>query len=161
VIELHFLRHAHAGDPEAWTGDDAARPLSDKGEKQAERLGTFLAGVGFKPDVIVSSPKLRAAQTAEIVAKHLGIQISFDDRLAGAFEVEILETLLRDAGDPVRPVVVGHDPDFSDVLAELTGASQLPMPKGALARVDIERPLRAGGGTLHWLVPPDLLKPAR
>jgi phosphohistidine phosphatase len=161
VIELYFLRHAHAGDPEAWTGDDAARPLSEKGEKQAERLGTFLAGVGFKPDAIVSSPKLRAAQTAEIVAKHLGIQISFDDRLAGAFEVETLETLLRDAGDPVRPVVVGHDPDFSDVLAELSGASQLPMPKGALARVDVERPLRAGGGTLHWLVPPDLLKPAR
>jgi len=161
VIELYFLRHAHAGDPEAWTGDDAARPLSDKGEKQAERLGTFLAGVGFKPDAILSSPKLRAAQTAEIVAKHLGIQISFDDRLAGAFEVETLETLLRDASDPVRPVVVGHDPDFSDVLAELSGASQLPMPKGALARVDIERPLRADGGTLHWLVPPDLLKPAR
>ena len=161
MIELYFLRHAHAGDPEAWTGDDAARPLSDKGEKQAERLGAFLAGVGFKPDAIISSPKLRAAQTAEIVAKHLGIPISFDDRLAGAFEVETLETLLRDAGDPVRPVVVGHDPDFSDVLAELSGASQLPMPKGALARVDIERPLRAGGGTLHWLVPPDLLKPAR
>ena len=161
MIELYFLRHAHAGDPEAWSGDDAARPLSEKGEKQAERLGTFLAGVGFKPDAIVSSPKLRAAQTAEIVAKHLGIQISFDDRLAGAFEVETLETLLRDAGDPVRPVVVGHDPDFSDVLAELSGASELPMPKGALARVDVERPLRAGGGTLHWLVPPDLLKPAR
>ena len=161
MIELYFLRHAHAGDPEAWTGDDAARPLSDKGEKQAERLGTFLAGVGFTPDAIISSPKLRAAQTAEIVAKHLGIQISFDDRLAGAFEVETLETLLDDAGDPVRPVVVGHDPDFSDVLAELSGASRLPMPKGALARVDIERPLWAGGGTLHWLVPPDLLKPAR
>ena len=161
MIELYFLRHAHAGDPEAWTGDDAARPLSDKGEKQAERLGTFLAGVGFTPDAIISSPKLRAAQTAEIVARHLGIQISFDDRLAGAFEVETLETLLGDAGDPVRPVVVGHDPDFSDVLAELSGASRLPMPKGALARVDIERPLRAGGGTLRWLVPPDLLKPAR
>jgi phosphohistidine phosphatase SixA len=161
VIELNFLRHAHAGDPQAWTGDDETRPLSDKGEKQAERLGAFLAGVGFKPDAIITSPKLRAAQTAEIVAKHLGIQISFDDRLAGAFEVETLETLLRDAGDPVRPVVVGHDPDFSDVLAELSGASQLPMPKGALARIDIERPLRAGGGTLHWLVPPDLLKLAR
>ena len=161
MIELHFLRHAHAGDPEAWTGDDAARPLSDKGEKQADRLGRFLAGIGFKPDAIITSPKLRAAQTAEIVAKHLGIQISFDDRLAGAFDVETLETLLRDAGDPTRPVVVGHDPDFSDVLAELSGASQLPMPKGALARIDIERPLRPGGGTLHWLVPPDLLKPAR
>jgi phosphohistidine phosphatase SixA len=161
VIELHFLRHAHAGDPEAWTGPDEARPLSEKGEKQADRLGAFLAGVGFKPDAIVTSPKLRAAQTAEIVAKRLGIQISFDDRLAGAFGAETLETLLRDAGDPVRPVVVGHDPDFSEVLAELSGASRLPMPKGALARVDIERPLRPGEGTLHWLVPPDLLKPAR
>ena len=161
MIELHFLRHAHAGDPEAWTGDDEARPLSDKGEKQADRLGVFLAGVGFRPDAIITSPKLRAAQTAEIVATHLGMQISFDDRLAGGFDVGTLETLLRDAGDPVRPVVVGHDPDFSDVLAELCGASELPMPKGALARVDIERPLRAGGGTLHWLVPPDLLKPAR
>jgi phosphohistidine phosphatase SixA len=161
VIELHFLRHAHAGDPEAWTGDDEARPLSDKGEKQADRLGTFLAGIGFRPDAIITSPKLRAAQTAEIVATHLGMQISCDDRLAGGVDVGTLETLLRDAGDPVRPVVVGHDPDFSDVLAELCGASELPMPKGALARVDIERPLRAGGGTLHWLVPPDLLKPAR
>ena len=161
MIQLHFLRHAHAGDPEAWTGPDEARPLSDKGEKQADRLGRFLAGVGFAPDAIITSPKLRAAQTAEIVAGHLGIQISFDDRLAGSFDVGTLETLLRDAGDPVRPVVVGHDPDFSDLLAELCGAPQMPMPKGALARIDIERPLRAGTGTLHWLVPPDLLKPAR
>ena len=161
MIELYLLRHAHAGDPATWTGEDEVRPLSDKGEKQADRLGAFLAGIGFRPDAIITSPKLRAAQTAEIVAKHLGIQISFDDRLAAGFDVEALETLLRDAGDPVRPVVVGHDPDFSDVLAELSGASQLPMPKGALARVDIERPLRAGRGTLHWLVPPDLLRPAR
>jgi phosphohistidine phosphatase SixA len=161
MIELHFLRHAHAGDPEAWTGADEARPLSSKGEKQADRLGRFLAGVGFAPDAIITSPKLRAAQTAEIVAGHLGIQISFDDRLAGSFDVATLETLLRDAGDPARPVVVGHDPDFSELVADLCGAPQIPMPKGALARIDIERPLHALGGTLHWLVPPDLLKPAR
>jgi phosphohistidine phosphatase len=161
MIELHFLRHAHAGDPEAWEGDDEARPLSHKGEAQADRLGSFLAGIGFKPDAIITSPKLRAAQTAEIVAAHLGIQISFDDRLAGAFDVGTLETLLRDAGDPARPVVVGHDPDFSELVAELCAAPQIPMPKGALARIDIERPLRAGSGTLHWLVPPDLFKPTR
>jgi phosphohistidine phosphatase SixA len=161
VIELHFLRHAHAGDPEAWTGDDEARPLSDKGEKQADRLGRFLAEVGFKPDVIVSSPKLRAAQTAQIVAGHLGVPFSTDDRLAGALDLATLETLLRDAGDPTRPVVAGHDPDFSELVAELAGAERLPMRKGALARVDVERPLRPGGGTLRWLVPPDLLKPER
>ena len=161
MIELHFLRHAHAGDPEAWTGDDAARPLSDKGEKQAERLGAFLAGVGFKPDAIISSPKLRAAQTADIVARHLGVPYSTDDRLGHTLDLATLETLLRDAGDPSRPVVAGHDPDFSELLAELAGAAQIPMRKGALARLDIERPLRPGTGTLRWMVPPDLLKPDR
>ena len=161
MIELHFLRHAHAGDPAAWTGDDAARPLSDKGEKQADRLGAFLAGVGFKPDAIISSPKLRAAQTAEIVARHLGVPYSTDDRLAHALDLATLETLLGDAGDPSRPVVAGHDPDLSDLVAELAGSEGIPMRKGALTRIDVERPLRSGSGTLRWLIPPDLLKPER
>ena len=50
LMLLHLLRHADAGDPEAWTGPDAARPLSDKGRAQAERLGAFLAEHGFKTD---------------------------------------------------------------------------------------------------------------
>jgi phosphohistidine phosphatase len=161
VIELYFLRHADAGDPMAWTADDAERPLSDKGRKQADRLGRFLAGLGFSPDAIITSPKVRAAQTAEIVAEHLDVTVAVDDRLAGALDPGTLDGLLADAGDPARPVVVGHDPDFSDLLAELCGASSLLMRKGALARVDIERPLRPGSGTLRWLVPPDLLKPGR
>jgi phosphohistidine phosphatase len=161
VIELHFLRHADAGDPMAWTGDDADRPLSDKGRKQADRLGRFLSGVGFTPDAIITSPKVRAAQTAEIVADHLELPVAIDDRLAGALDADTLDGLLRDAGDPGRPVVVGHDPDFSDLVAELCGASSLLMRKGALVRIDIERPLRPGTGTLRWLVPPDLLKPGR
>ena len=161
VTELHFLRHADAGDPMAWHRDDAERPLSDKGEKQADRLGRFLAGVGFSPDAVITSPKVRAAQTAEIVAGHLKVPVAVDDRLAGALDSAALTAVLRDAGDPSRPVVVGHDPDFSDLLAELCGATGLPMRKGALARVDIEPPLRPGTGTLRWLIPPDLLKPGR
>ena len=68
MIELYLLRHADAGDPMAWQGPDAARPLSGKGERQADRLGRFLAGIGFTPDAIITSPKVRAAQTAEGVA---------------------------------------------------------------------------------------------
>ena len=95
------------------------------------------------------------------MARHLGVRYSTDDRLARAFDLATLEELLRDAGDPSRPVVAGHDPDFSELLAELAGAAQIPMRKGALARLDIERPLRPGTGTLRWMVPPDLLKPDR
>lgn len=161
MTELYLLRHGHAGDPLAWDGPDDARPLSDKGEKQAERLGRFLAGVGFQPDAILTSPKLRAVMTAEIVAQHLGLPFAEADRLAGNVDLATVEAILRDAGDPARPVLVGHDPDFTELVETLCGGSRVAMRKGALGRIDAERPLEPGGGTLSWLLPPDLLKPAR
>src|SRR6202795_3029262 len=161
MIELYLLRHAHAGNPGAWDGPDEHRPLSDKGREQADRLGKFLAGIGFQPDVIITSPKVRAAQTAEIVGGRLGATVREDARLAGEFGIGDIEGLLRDSGDPDRPVIVGHDPDFSELLATLCGAAQAAMRKGAFARIDAVRPLEPGGGTLRWLVPPDLLRPDR
>jgi phosphohistidine phosphatase len=161
VTELYLLRHADAGDPLAWDGADDRRPLSGKGEKQADRLGRFLAGIGFRPDAIITSPMVRAAQTAEIVGGHLGVPVSVDGRLGEPLGLAELERVLRDAGDPDRPVIVGHDPDFTDLLAILCDTSQATMRKGALARIDVRRPLEPGGGSLRWLVPPDLLKPER
>jgi phosphohistidine phosphatase SixA len=161
VTELHLLRHAHAGDPVGWRGPDEDRPLSEKGERQAERLGSFLAGVKFSPDVFITSPKVRAARTAEIVAGHLRVSVAVDDRLAGGLDLETVEAIVRDAGNPVRPVLVGHDPDFSELLAELTGSANLGMKKAAIARVDADPPFRPGEGTLAWLVPPDLLRADR
>jgi phosphohistidine phosphatase len=161
VTELYLLRHAHAGDPGGWDGPDDRRPLSDKGQKQAERLGRFLATVGFRADAIITSPKVRAAQTAEIVAGHLDMKVATAERLGGQLGIAELEAVIHDAGDPERVMVVGHDPDFSDLLALLCGASAVPMRKGALARVDLRRPVGVGSGTLRWLVPPDLLKPER
>jgi phosphohistidine phosphatase len=161
VIELHLLRHAHAGDPLAWDGPDERRPLSDRGEKQADRLGRFLVGVGFAPDAVITSPKVRAAQTAEIVARHLGVPVVVDSRLGGGLDLEAVEAILHDAGDPARPVLVGHDPDFTDLVETLTGSAAVTMKKGAMIRVDVERPLGTSSGSLAWLVTPDLLKPAR
>ena len=158
-MELYLLRHAHAGDPVAWEGPDDQRPLSEKGEKQADRLGRFLAGIGFRADAVISSPKVRAAQTARIVAGHLELQVRTDERLAGALGPVALEAVLRDAGGPERPVVVGHDPDFTELVALLCDAARVPMRKGALARIDIAGRLGPGAGTLRWLVPPDLLRP--
>ena len=160
-MELYLLRHAHAGDAGAWEGPDERRPLSDKGEKQADRLGRFLAGIGFEADAIITSPKVRAAQTAKHVAERLGLPVGEDERLAGELSIGTLDAVLRDAGDPARPVVVGHDPDFTELVALLCGAARVPMRKGALARIDVSRPLEPGGGTLRWLVPPDLLRPER
>jgi phosphohistidine phosphatase len=154
---LHLLRHADAGDPEAWEGPDAARPLSDKGRKQSKRLGAHLAAIGFKTDALITSPKLRASQTAELVADALGTDVAEDDRLAGSLDLETVDAILGGAGDPASAVIVGHDPDFSDLLSELCGAD-VSLRKGAVARVEVDRPLRARGGTLRWLLPPDALK---
>jgi len=158
---LHLLRHAHAGDPAGWQGPDAARPLSDKGRAQAERLGSFLADIAFRTDAIITSPKLRAAQTAQIVAGYLGVAVTEDERLAAALDLERIEAVLADARNPERPVLVGHDPDFSELLGLLCDTANAPMRKGAFARIEVDRPLGPGGGTLRWLVPPDALRPER
>ena len=160
-MELYLLRHAHAGDPGTWDGPDDRRPLSDKGQKQADRLGRFLAGIGFEADAIITSPKVRAAQTAKLVADRLGLPVGEDERLAGEVSIGTLEAILHDVGDPARPVMVGHDPDFTELVALLCGAARVPMKKGTLARIDVSRPLEPGSGTLRWLVPPDLLRPER
>ncbi|MEJ7748991.1 MAG: histidine phosphatase family protein [Candidatus Limnocylindrales bacterium] len=158
-MRLNLLRHAHAGDPETWTGPEAERPLSDKGRDQSERLGRFLAKRRFAPDTILTSPKVRARQTAEIVGGHLGVSVVVDDRLAENVDLAALDAVLRDAGYPESPVVVGHDPDFSELLGTICGSGSLPMRKGALAQVEVGPPLAAATATLRWLVPPDLLKP--
>lgn len=158
---LHLIRHADAGDPEAWTGPDAARPLSEKGRAQAERLGAFLADHDFDTDAIITSPRLRATQTAEIVAGHLGVGVTTDDRLGGPMDLKKLDAVLTDAGNPDRPTLVGHDPDFTEFVSELCSAPTVSMRKGALAKIEVDRPLKTAGGTLRWLIPPDALRRKR
>ncbi|HEY3336221.1 MAG TPA: histidine phosphatase family protein [Candidatus Limnocylindrales bacterium] len=158
MIAVHLLRHAHAGDPERWTDDDSLRPLSEKGRRQCERLGRLLAGLDEVPDLFITSPRVRAAQTAELVADALGASVIVDRRLAAPFDIAVLEDLLLAHADTERPCLVGHDPDFSDLLAELVGASLMPMRKGAIARVDLpSRDLVPGRGVLRYLLPPEVV----
>ena len=160
-VELYLLRHADAGDPYAWKGDDAVRPLSGKGRRQAERLGAHLAGIGFQVEVILSSPKIRAHETASLVGGPIGAKPELDDRLGGALSIELVQKMLAGRDPVASAMLVGHDPDFSELLAELIGIDELPMRKGALARLDAPLPLAAGTAVLRWLVPPDVLKPAK
>jgi phosphohistidine phosphatase SixA len=123
------------------------------------RLGAFLVSISFRPDVIVTSPKLRAAETAEIVASAVGLTVQTDDRLAIGFGPAELGALLGEL-DAARPVLVGHDPDFSDLVSMLCGTNSVPMKKGTLARIDVRPPIAPGAGLLRWLIPPDLLDPS-
>src|SRR4051795_8674815 len=97
-LELYLLRHAHAGNSASWDGPDSERPLSPKGRRQAQRLGAFLAERGFAPDAIVTSPKLRARQTADLVADAIGIAVSVDDRLGGSLDPHMIGDIAERAG---------------------------------------------------------------
>lgn len=155
-MRIHLLRHAHAGDASEWTGDDDLRPLTAKGRGQSQRLGAFLLERGVRPDVIVSSPKTRARQTAEIVASALDMSVRLDQRLADGFGKQELWALLDELGAR-EPMLVGHDPDFSHLLEYLIDAAGVSMKKGALAAIDLNTKLSDGDAELRWLLPPELL----
>src|SRR4051794_28042580 len=160
-VDLYLVRHAHAGDPARWTGDDARRPLSAKGRLQADTVARHLVSLAVDLDVIITSPLVRARQTADTIARALDMAVQVEDRVAQGLSMSALERVLADAGDPGAALVVGHDPDFSDLLANLAGAGSIPFRKGAIARFEARRPLRAGDAILRWLIPPDALVQSR
>ncbi len=106
---------------------------------------------------MITSPKVRAAETAGIVGAVLNVPVVEDRRLAGSLDAEVVGEILAAAGPAARPCLVGHDPEFSSLLGELLGMAVVPMRKGALARVDFEGRLGSGRGVLRYLVPPELL----
>jgi phosphohistidine phosphatase SixA len=158
-LRLSLLRHAHAGDPDRWEGPDETRPLSEKGREQARRLGKLLAAAHVAPDMLITSPKLRALQTSEIVAAALGADVRIDDRLAGSLTFSVVESVIEDAGFPHEPILVGHDPDFSTLASSLTGAD-ITMRKGAIVMLEVPRRLGPNSAVIRWLLPPELLPTA-
>ena len=122
---LWLLRHAEAEDGLP----DDERPLTERGAMHADAAGRALAILGVQIDVCLSSPKLRAVQTAERACEPLGVQVIIEPSLAGEqFDVQALTAGLGDV------LLVGHDPSFSLLLHDLTGC-QARMKKGGLAAV--------------------------
>ncbi len=122
---LWLLRHAEAVDG----GPDDGRPLTERGAAQAEAAGRALARLGTNIDVCMSSPKLRALQTAQRACEPLGVEVTAEPALSGEpFDVRDLTVGLGDV------LLVGHDPCFSILLHDLTG-TQARMRKGGLAAV--------------------------
>jgi phosphohistidine phosphatase len=159
-MDLFLLRHGLAGDRETWEGPDAERPLTDEGRAEMEAVADFLVGRMPRPDAIISSPLVRAYQTAEILAARVAGAVDVSDLLAPGFDVKRLWHLLRFYPGARRLLLVGHEPDFSELIETLIGGGSVAMKKGGLARVRLSdgNPPR---GTLLWLVTPGFLLPPR
>jgi phosphohistidine phosphatase len=124
---IYLLRHGHA---EKGDGDDAARRLTPKGETQSETAGRALAALGVNIDACLTSPKVRAADTARLACRALGVEPEVVAELSeGGFDSHDL------AAGRGEVMLVGHEPDFSGEIARLTGA-KAKLRKGGLAIVD-------------------------
>jgi len=128
---VFLVRHAHAeqGDP------DELRALSDRGRGEARAVAIQLAGHDAPPTVVVTSPLLRARQTAEQIGQETGAAVRIEERLAPGATVELLRQSLDGEDGPVA--VVGHQPDFSEIAFELIGRDP-GFPTGGVAEIGLD-----------------------
>jgi len=124
---IYLLRHGEAEEPD---GDDAARRLTEKGERQALAAGMALRELRIEIDACLASPKVRARETARIAAEVLGVEVEETEPLRGGPFDALALTAGRGA-----VLLVGHEPDFSAEVGRLTGAN-IALKKGGIAVVD-------------------------
>lgn len=163
-MRLYLVRHADAV-PRGTPGypHDAQRPLTEAGQAQAKAAGEALKRLKITPDVIVTSPYLRAAQTADHVARIFGLSamVREADALHPDGTPADASLGLRSLSAHDHVVLVGHEPHLSAWLAHLVSGDdgvRLLFKKGGAACVDVERvPPARGTGTLRWLLTPKQL----
>ena len=156
-MEIFLVRHGVAVDRES-DGPDASRPLTNKGRRRFRKTARSLARLGCKLDLILTSPLVRAVQTAEILAgetKHGEVAVL--EELDPKFEVaDLLKALAKRANGSRSVALVGHDPQLSSVLAALAGVEveSLDVKKGAIVRLEARSPSQRGSAAAIWSLKP-------
>lgn len=151
---LYFLRHAHAED--GFNMPDEQRALNEKGIEQADMTARLLKRLDLDLDLLYTSPRVRAVQTAQAVGTALGMAPVVRDELNFGFNTARLSALLGDVPPRDSVMLVGHEPTLSQTIQAITGA-RVEMKKCGLARVDVivRQPLQ---GELVWLLTPKLVR---
>jgi len=165
-MDVILIRHAEAGerDPNSWP-DDAQRPVTPDGRRKQVAAAQAMQKLGFEFDFLVTSPLVRARQTAEIIAEVYGWKeppLSDDVLGSGCTPAAIVKLLAKfPPGSSVA--LVGHEPAFSKVAAALIGRSgdaQLRLKKSGVIGVAFDGPAELGRGLLEFLWRPGQLRKA-
>jgi phosphohistidine phosphatase len=163
--ELIIMRHGIAVDRgTAGYADDTKRPLTPEGQNKTRQVAKGLVRLGVEVDWIVSSPLVRAVETARLVSEELEKKVPIDlcDALAPGGSAEALIAFLAKQGSRRRVMVVGHEPDLSDLAARLMGAGRhanLTFKKGGCCLIRFsELPPKSAGQLAWWLTPRILRK---
>lgn len=168
VRSCYLVRHAIAEPRGAAWPDDDQRPLSADGIRRMQQVVVGLAALGVAIDQVVSSPLVRARQTADLLVKGLvrrgtgvrPVPVILLDDLAPDVGPDKTMRSLATATEAASVALVGHEPDLGLLAAWLLGADRpIPFKKGGVCRIDVRGwPARAGRGELLWFAPPRLLR---
>lgn len=152
---LYLLRHADAEDSNP--DGDGARRLTKRGKHALRAAAPLWQRLKLRPDVVLTSPLVRAVETAELLSEGIGAPAPVaDDRLRPGATWDGVSAAIAQRPDARRVMVVGHEPDLSELAAELTGAASVRMRKGGLACVEFDGAPEPGSGELAWLIDPDI-----
>jgi phosphohistidine phosphatase len=133
--QLWLLRHGEAEPHDSRSDFD--RELTDRGRGQSTAAGRALAALSLEFQMVFTSPKVRARDTALLACAELGVEVTEHAPLASGFDAREALALVAAAGPEQRVLVVGHEPDFSAVVGDLTGG-RIDMKKGGVAGVRID-----------------------
>lgn len=148
-MRLYLFRHAEASYD---APDDFDRVLTDRGRRRTQTAARAMKRLGVAPRQVISSPRVRARQTAEILAEGLVVPLDIHEELDFGFNVRIAEALARRTL-PDDVMLVGHNPSFEEVVMTITGAN-VRVKKGSLIRIDFEVVSSPLHGELMWLIAP-------
>jgi phosphohistidine phosphatase len=160
TLELYLIRHGLAADRGAAYPDDSLRPLTGRGLSATRRSGKALNALGVGIDVILTSPLVRARQTADTLAATLAAApavVSCDALAPAGMPAAVVQEVRR--ARKTRVALVGHEPNIGELAARLLGTSiPVPFKKGAICRLDFEVLPPKGMGVLRWFLPPKVLR---
>ena len=159
---LILFRHGKS-DWDANYASDHERPLAHRGKEAAICMGRMLRQAGQVPDLAVSSSALRARATLQLAVRagrwHCPIRI--ENALYGRSANSILNWVRALEENPMRLLLTGHEPTWSELAGSLIGDANLRVPTATMLRIDFEgqswRHIDHGRGQLKWLIPPKLL----
>jgi phosphohistidine phosphatase len=130
-VRVYLVRHAEAAPGEP----DDLRALTPEGRRAARDLGERLAADGVRPDAVISSPLLRARETAGEIGRAVGVEPEADERLGFGATADALRELVEGRGEMV--VAIGHQPDCGRIAAELGDGVEPPFPPAGMVLLEL------------------------
>jgi phosphohistidine phosphatase len=159
-MKLTIIRHAIAVPSGTEGVADDERPLTEKGRRRFGEVARGLAEICEPPDVLLTSPLPRAAETAAIAAESWGGVTPTSEPVLAHGSIEQILAVLAQQGPDRHVAIVGHEPTLSALLARLLGSGtgeRFAFRKGGVAHLDVPGSLK-DGGRLEWFTRPRILR---